>query len=492
MASVGAKAPGPFVSQAPKLGFIGGFDGVRGIGILMVLSQHAYSNLYPSAAGIVDMFFVMSAFLIVSLLMQEHRDTYGINFRKFYARRGVRLLPTAYLCIAAWFAAALLFDRDRLSTLWEEALAAFFYVYELVFPVGLAAVDPEKAEQLSISQYWSLAVEEQFYLLIGVTVLVAIRKNWMKQLAVLMVAGAVFIGVQRWMGITGPWPGGPTNDGVLPRGLSLLWLSRPDALMWGVALAVLNAYLPELTPRWKRWLPKLAAVSFAVFFFTMLMASGFLNDLFGQAGLPFPYTPMQPDIVNGELQMDGGLYWIQYGHTVCAVSFAIPLLAMARMKDWWANRWLSWQPLRWLGRQSYTLYVWHTLFFWLLLEVLGLDSVLGEKTRVLVLVPLGILMGIPIYYGVEQKMMKVKLRYSSEKEVVDLHTGKMVDVTGKPVEDNDPPLSPEAKRNGDTPGADTGDSGKANDPGGTPGHGDHVGVAQDDAELSASDEGATR
>ena len=52
------------------------------------------------------------------------------------------------------------------------------------------------------------------------------------------------------------------------------------------------------------------------------------------------------------------------------------------MKDWWANRWLSWQPLRWLGRQSYTLYVWHTLFFWLLLDVLGLDEVLGEKTRV--------------------------------------------------------------------------------------------------------------
>ncbi|MGI9578087.1 MAG: acyltransferase family protein, partial [Microthrixaceae bacterium] len=84
------------MSQAPKLGFIGGFDGIRGIGILMVLSQHAYSGLYPSAAGIVDMFFVMSAFLIVSLLMQEHRDSHGINFRKFYARRGIRLLPTAY------------------------------------------------------------------------------------------------------------------------------------------------------------------------------------------------------------------------------------------------------------------------------------------------------------------------------------------------------------------------------------------------------------
>jgi peptidoglycan/LPS O-acetylase OafA/YrhL len=426
MASAGAITQGPFVSQAPKLGFIGGFDGVRGIGILMVLSQHAYANLYPSAAGIVDMFFVMSAFLIVSLLMQEHRDTYGINFRKFYARRAVRLLPTAYLCIGAWFAASLLFDRERLSTLYQEALAAFFYVYELVFPVGLAAVDPETAEKLSISQYWSLAVEEQFYLLIGITVLVAIRRQWMKQLAVLMVAGALWIGYQRYIGNTGPWPGGPTNSSVPARGLSLLWLSRPDALMWGVALAVLNAYLPELNDRWRRWLPKVAAVSFFVFFATMLLASGFLKSIADSVGLPFPYTPMQPPVVDGQLQDDGGLYWIQFGHTVCAVSFAIPLLAMARMKDWWANRWLSWQPLRWLGRQSYTLYVWHTLFFWLILDVAGFDDILGEKTRVLVLVPLGILMGIPIYYGVEQRMMRVKLRFSSEKEVVDLTTGKMV------------------------------------------------------------------
>ena len=429
MASAGAISQGQFVSQAPKLGFIGGFDGVRGIGILMVLSQHAYHNLYPSAAGIVDMFFVMSAFLIVSLLMQEHRDSNAINFRKFYARRVVRLLPTAYLCIAAWFAAALLFDRDRLSTLWEEALAAFFYVYELVFPVGLAAVDPEKAEQLSISQYWSLAVEEQFYLLIGITVLVAIRRNWMKQLAVLMVAGALWIGWQRWVGNTGPWPGGPTNENVMARGLSLLWLSRPDALMWGVALAVFNAYLPELNDRWKRWLPRVAAVSFFVFFFTMLMASGFLKEVADSLGLPFPYTPMQPPIVDGELQTEGAVYWIQFGHTLCAVSFAIPMLAMARMKGWWANRVLSWKPLCWLGRQSYTLYVWHTLFFWLILEVAGFDDILGEKTRVLFLVPVGILMGVPIYYGVEQRMMRVKLRFSSEKEVVDVTTGKMVDAT---------------------------------------------------------------
>jgi peptidoglycan/LPS O-acetylase OafA/YrhL len=110
MATKGAASPA-FVSEAPRLGFVGGFDGVRGIGIMMVLFNHAYSELSPSFAGIIDVFFVMSAFLIVTLLMQEHRDQDTINMRKFYARRAVRLLPSAYLCILAWVVVCLLFDR---------------------------------------------------------------------------------------------------------------------------------------------------------------------------------------------------------------------------------------------------------------------------------------------------------------------------------------------------------------------------------------------
>ncbi len=103
--------------------------------------------------------------------------------------------------------------------------------------------------------------------------------------------------------------------------------------------------------------------------------------------MPFPYVPMYPRNAAGELELDSsGKSWIEFGHTVCAVSFAIPLLAMARMKDWWVNSGCPGTRCRWLGRQSYTLYVWHTLFFWLMLDVAGLGSVLGEKAR-LILVP---------------------------------------------------------------------------------------------------------
>ncbi len=426
MAIAGATSS-PYVSEAPRLGFVGGFDGVRGIGILMVLFNHAYSQLSPSFAGIIDVFFVMSAFLITTLLLQEHRDTSTINMRKFYSRRAVRLLPSAYLCIIAWFVLCLLFDRERLAVLWQEAVAAVTYVYQLVFPVGLLSVDPSMAGKTSIDQFWSLAVEEQFYLVIAITVLVCIRKKWMTQLAVVLCLIAAWIGWQRWTGHAGPVsiPSDP-DEVSLQRGLSLLWLSRPDSLMWGVGLAVLNSKLPEPLPqRWKKVLPWVGLVGLVVSFGCMLVASGFLKDLATKAGLPYPFVPMAPPTaVDGQ----SGTYWINFGHTVTALAFAPAMLAMARMKDWWPNRALSWKPLRFLGRMSYTVYVWHTLVYFVILELLGLDSVLGEKTRVPILAAITVVACLPVFYGVEQRMLRVKLRFATEKEVLDLNTGKMVSV----------------------------------------------------------------
>jgi len=424
MADVGVAAPS-FVSQAPKLGFVGGFDGVRGIGIMLVLAQHAYPLLFPSVAGIIDVFFVMSAFLIVSLLLQEHRSLHDINMRRFYARRALRLLPSAYLCLLAWVVVSLLFDRDRLVWVLQDAAAAVTYVYNLVFPVGIEAVDPQAASQRSIDQFWSLAVEEQFYLMVAVTVLVCIRKRWITQLAVVMVAIATYIGLARLFGQTGPWPGGPTNSSVPARGLSLRWLSRPDSLMWGVALAVLNARLPDPLPeKWRVWLPRAGAVGLVVAGTTMLLGSPFLHDLASRANVPHLFFPMAPhDGVD-----DGALYWIKFGHTLTALACMPALLAMVRTKDWWGNRGLSWKPLRFLGRMSYTLYVWHTLVYFLVLHVLGGNDVLGQKWRVPILMVVAVVACLPVFFWVEQPLMRAKLRFASEKEVVDLNTGKVIHV----------------------------------------------------------------
>ena len=89
-----ATAPGTaFVSKAPKLGLVGGFDGMRGIGVCMVLVGHALFEYVESWVTIVDTFFVLSGFLITTLLLQETRTTGSIDLKKFYSRRAVRLFP---------------------------------------------------------------------------------------------------------------------------------------------------------------------------------------------------------------------------------------------------------------------------------------------------------------------------------------------------------------------------------------------------------------
>jgi peptidoglycan/LPS O-acetylase OafA/YrhL len=428
MAGTGAAGP-EFVSVAPRLGFVGGFDGIRGIGICMVLFNHAYSDLSPSFAGIIDVFFVMSAFLITTLLLQEHRDQHTIDMRKFYSRRAIRLLPSAYLCIGAWLLVTVLFARDRLGTLLGEAAAAVLYVYELFFPVGLGALDPSLAEKLSIDQFWSLAVEEQFYLVIAVTVLMCIRRRWMVHLAVGLAVVAAWISWQRWSGTPGPIPipEDPATANPLVRGLSLFWLSRPDSLMWGVGLAVLNAKLPDPLPEaWRRWLPRVGWAGLVVAFATMLLSSGFLNDTAARLGLPYPYVPMA--VTAEQARFYDGVVWIQFGHTLTALAFAPAMLAMARHKEWVANRALSWKPLRFLGRMSYTVYVWHTLVYFVVLDLLGGDDVLGQKWRAPILAAITVVACLPVFYGVEQRMLRVKLRFAAEKEVLDLNTGRMVSV----------------------------------------------------------------
>lgn len=435
-----AASGGAFVSRAPRLGFVGGFDGIRGIGILMVLSQHSYSALSPSFAGIIDVFFALSAFLIVTLLLQEHRDNDAIDMRKFYARRGLRLLPSLFLCFAVWIVFTLLFDRDRLGYVLQDVAAGALYVYNLVFPVGLAMVDPVAASHRSMDPLWSLAVEEQFYLLVAIVVVVAVRKRWMVQLAVGLCLLAAWIGWQRWTGHTGPWNGGvPTNSSVPARGLSLLWLSRYDSLMWGVGLAVLNARLPDPLPeRWRRWLPRVGAVGLVVACCTMVLSSGVLKSAAESVGLPAPYVPMAPTEFDGDYT---GRYWISFGHTLTTLAILPAILAMVRCRDWWANRALSWRPIRFMGRMSYTVYVWHTFFYFVLLEGLGLGRYLGEKTRAPVLILAAILGALPVYYGVERRVLRRKLRFASEKQVLDLNTGKMIDLTSGPSGKSDEPLS---------------------------------------------------
>ncbi|HQF96655.1 MAG TPA: acyltransferase, partial [Microthrixaceae bacterium] len=132
------RTDGPFVSRAPKLGYFPPFDGVRGGAMIMVLLAHLSYSQFASFAASVDMFFVISGFLITTLLLEEHRKTDRVDMGEFYWRRAFRLFPMLYATLAATVLGALATGKAQLfKEAWQDALAAGLYVYHVVHPVGI-------------------------------------------------------------------------------------------------------------------------------------------------------------------------------------------------------------------------------------------------------------------------------------------------------------------------------------------------------------------
>ncbi len=443
-----------FVSKAPKLGLVGGFDGVRGIGVCMVLVGHALFEYVESWVTIVDTFFVLSGFLITTLLLQEVRTTGSINLKKFYTRRAIRLFPSLWLFVGVWLVISTIstlvgFEALSLRYVGQDAAAALLYVYHLFFPNGMYVIEPAVQEHRTMWHLWTLSVEEWFYAVIAGTVLVCVRKRWVAQLGMLMVAVFVAVGIARWFAYTGFFQ----DDEHMVAGVRMALLQRPDALMLGVALACGNAHLTqERMDRLRR--PMLVAASFGfVMWLVMLnLSSGLVKKLGG----PYvDYLPAGPEEFTRPQMLDT-MYWFRFGHTLGAIGFGLILIGLVRYRDWWLTKFFSFGRFQWLGRLSYTLYVWHALPYIILLALLGgADASLPvQLIRTPILIAAAFAVSMPVYYLVELRVLRMKLRFASEKEVLDLSTGKMV-----MVDHADQIASPDRTLSPDETGDDQGSAG---------------------------------
>ncbi|MFZ4519606.1 MAG: acyltransferase family protein [Microthrixaceae bacterium] len=448
----------PFTSKAPKLGLVGGFDGIRGIGVCMVLVGHALFIYFESLVTIVDTFFVLSGFLITTLLLQEHRSTGDIGLRKFYARRAVRLLPSVWLFCGVWIVIGIigsLLGILSLRGILEDAAAAVTYVYHLFFPNGLYMIDPATQDNRVMWHLWTLSVEEWFYFAIPATVLVCVRRNRVKLLGWILGVLVAAIALCRWFAITGFFQ----DDTSMISGVRLFFLQRPDALMLGALVAIINAHLtPERVERLKRPIVVAASVALVVWVFTLVTSFG----LFEKLGLPyFKYLPDGPDqFSRPQMLAQSPTYWFRWGHTLGALAFAVILMGLVHCRHWWLARFWSLPPFQWLGRLSYTLYVWHALPYILIFALTGGEDVSPavQLIRTPVMIAAAFAVSLPVYYLVELRVLRVKLRFSAEKEALDLSTGKMVrvedgKVVGHVEGPDTAPVAPAAPSGGSAPAA---------------------------------------
>ena len=158
--------------------YVPGLDGLRAVAVIAVLVFHAQFAAASGGFLGVSLFFTLSGFLITTLLLDEHESTGTLGLRRFYGRRVRRLLPAAYVCLLLVVVAAGWWTASQQRRLPGDLIASVANVANWRF-----AFAPTSYQELflgdpsPVAHFWSLAIEEQIYLVLPVVVYFALRRG---------------------------------------------------------------------------------------------------------------------------------------------------------------------------------------------------------------------------------------------------------------------------------------------------------------------------
>lgn len=308
-------------------------DGLRGVAVLAVLLYHGGAAAVTGGFLGVDLFFVLSGFLITGLLLAEWDARSQLGLRQFWYRRARRLLPALFLVLAATAVVAALLDADVSRQVRGDGLASLLYVSNWWFISQGMAYDTALADPSPLQHTWSLAIEEQWYLLLPLAFVVAlplVRSRFRLGLVLLLLAG----GSTALMFALAPPPG--TDPSRVYFGTD----TRVAALLVGGALACVA---PALGQR--------RAISWAALGSAILLGAAFVTLSF-----------QNPWLYRG-------------GFLLVAVAAAAVIADVVNRPDGILGRALSVRPLVLVGLVSYGLYLWHwPVYVFLTPDRVGVDG----------------------------------------------------------------------------------------------------------------------
>lgn len=328
-------------SRTRPVGITGGYqpalDGVRAIAVSMVMVFHLARPWMTRGGAGVDMFFVVSGYLITSLLLREQHGSGRIHLGNFYVRRFLRLAPLSIAVVLVVLALSEIGVAGRLGifTLPATALSIIFYY------ANWWSISPG-SDMGPFGHMWSLSVEEQFYLVWPAVLIATLAILGKRAVPALIVAGTtlvVALGIYRQL-LFDAGPDGwslPAVPGFRYQDIYLGSFLRPDGLVLGCLLALVLARF-DVRRALDRLIPWI----------------GFAGLIVACVALIWTRSPVYGFGAN--LIPPWGLSLFNLGTTLALGWIVlIPTSAFARL--------LSIAPLRWVGRRSYGIYVLHPLVY---------------------------------------------------------------------------------------------------------------------------------
>ena len=321
-----------------RLPYMPGVDGLRAVAVIAVLLYHANFGWIPGGFLGVEVFLVISGYLITSLLLLEWLRTGSVDLKDFWIRRARRLLPALFVLLTLTATAAMIFARDALYRMGEDVLAALSYSTNWVMIFRQESYFEAFGRPPLLRHLWSLAIEEQFYLVwplvftVGMFLLAkhsrGLRTTVARFLGIVVV-GIVASTALMWFLFV------PFED---PSRVYFGTDTRAAGLLVGVALAFV----------WQPWR-----------FNGLLQRRGTIAlNIAGFAALAF----LLLDLLR-MAEFDSFLY--RGGFLVTSLLTAV-VLAVTVHPQGALNAVLGTKPLVWVGKRSYGLYLYHWPIFMLL------------------------------------------------------------------------------------------------------------------------------
>jgi peptidoglycan/LPS O-acetylase OafA/YrhL len=347
-----------------KLGHRKALDGVRGLAIVLVLLHHFAMERFGGGFIGVDLFFVLSGFLITSLLLEEWRETGSVGLGAFYARRALRLLPALVVVLLAMVAVSAWTEAPKeAAAMRTSALMTFLYSANWFLAFGAYP-------RHELSPTWSLSVEEQFYIVWPLLLTGMLRMGWSRRsmtgLVLALLLASAGLRALLWK-TTGSFPrvlfGTDTHaDGLLGGALAAMVLHWSGAPRSEVAVKALRG--------------------------TSVLVVVFLG-IFACLGWPAdPYMPL-----GGHLALN-----------LAAVALIVGLVSSPGVP---VQGLFEVAPLRWLGRVSYGVYLWHMAAPW----ILGRLGVSLPGPFWAVSIGVSVAAAAVSFYALEQPALRLKRRF---------------------------------------------------------------------------------